>query len=232
MAPRQSAPPCGIAYAAEKLSSSGVAGGLGGTTGRLSCVVGQSIRAIEYSGAPRGDRETKLVEREGKRHSHCLVEFLMLALMDDCDYEIVRFDLKLFECRQALRYMRLADKIEHALQQPQPLCALVPAQVARQTRDGRSEYRKDQHAVEDIVAVSVEERLLTVVQIGQRAWMRDHVGILVGRGRRDFDLARHRGGKRLPRRIDKLRQRGDGGVAVRFSRHQIFSKAETLETVI
>src|SRR6266566_3261995 len=117
MAPRQSAPPCGIAYAAEKLSSSGVAGGLGGTTtGRLSCVVGQSIRAIEYSGAPRGNRETKLVKREGKRHADGLVEFLMLALMDDCDHEMVRFDLKLFESRQALRRVRLANEIEHALQ--------------------------------------------------------------------------------------------------------------------
>src|SRR5580704_11524805 len=117
MAPRQSPPPCGDAYAAEKLSSSGVAGGLGGATGRLGAgVLGQSIRAIEDGGAPRGDREAKLIEREGKRHAHGLVEFLMLTLMDDCDHEIVRFDLKLFERCQALRCMRLANEIEHALQ--------------------------------------------------------------------------------------------------------------------
>src|SRR5438874_4985901 len=115
MAPRQSAPPWRNAYVAEKLSCSGVVGGLGGTAGRLGCAVGQSIRAIEYGGASRGDRETKLVEREGKRHAHGLVELLMLAQMNDCDHEIVRFDLKLFERRQAPRRMRLANEIEHSL---------------------------------------------------------------------------------------------------------------------
>jgi hypothetical protein len=123
----------------------------------------------------------------------------MLAQMDDCDHEIVRFDLKLFERRQGPRRMRLANEIEHSLEEPQPPRALVPAQIARQAGNGRSEYRKDQHAVEDIVAVSVEERLLTVVEVGERTRMRDHIGILVGRGRLDLDLARHCGRKRLAR---------------------------------
>src|SRR5690348_10560484 len=154
---------------------------------------------VENRCAPRSDSETKLIKRKGERHPHRLVELLAFALMHDRDDKIVSFDLELLERLEVLRRMRLAHEIQNALKKPQAPRAGVPAQVTRHPGQRRAEYRKDQHAVEDFVAIFIEERLLTVVQINERAWMHDHVSILVSRGRLDLDLARHCGGKRLAR---------------------------------
>src|SRR5262249_58158195 len=102
----------------------------------------------------------------------------------------------------------------------------------RHPGERRAEDWKNQHAVEDVVAIFVEERLLTVVQVNERARMRDNVGILIGRGRLDLDLPRHCGCKRLARRIDGLRQRCDNGIAGGFPRHQVLGKAQALEAVV
>jgi hypothetical protein len=78
-------------------------------------------------------------------------------------------------------------------------------EIAGDARDRRSEDRKDQQAVEDVVAVFVEERFLIVVQIGERARMHDDVGVFLRRGRADLDFARHRRCQRQPRCEDQLR---------------------------
>ena len=99
---------------------------LGGRFDGGAAVIGLAGTVEDRRAAP-GDRETKLVEREGERHPHRLVELLALALMHDCDHEIIRLDLKLFERLESLRPMRLAHEIQHALQEPQPPRARVPA---------------------------------------------------------------------------------------------------------
>src|SRR5262249_3756308 len=154
---------------------------------------------VENRRAPGGNGKTQLIERKGERHPHRLVELLAFALMHDRDDKIVSFDLKLLERFEILCRMRLAHEIENALKKPQAPRGGVPAQITRYPGQRRAEYRKDQHAVEDFVTIFVEERFLTVVQISERAWMHDHVGILISRGRFDLDLARHCGGKRLAR---------------------------------
>src|SRR5271166_6748491 len=105
---------------------------------------------VEDRGAPPGDGETNLIERKGERHPYRLVELLAFALMHDRNHEIIRFDLDLRQFVQAARRMRLAHEIQNALKQPQPPRARIPAQIARHTGKGRSEYRKDQHAVKDV----------------------------------------------------------------------------------
>jgi hypothetical protein len=52
---------------------------------------------IENCRAPRGDGKTQLIEREGERHPHRLVELLAFALMHDRDDKIVSFDLNLLD---------------------------------------------------------------------------------------------------------------------------------------
>src|SRR5215813_3718765 len=103
---------------------------------------------VENRRAPRGDGKTQLIEREGERHPHRLVELLAFALMNDRDDKIVSFDLKLLERFEILRRMRLAHEIQNALEEPQAPRSLVPAQIARYTGQCRAEDRKDQHAVE------------------------------------------------------------------------------------
>jgi hypothetical protein len=95
--------------------------------------------------------------------------------------------------------MRLAYDVDETLQQPQPPGAAAPVEIAGNPGDHRAEDGKDQQAVEDVVAVLVEEGFLIVIQIGERAGMRDDVSVLVGRRRLDLDFARHRGSERLPR---------------------------------
>ena len=141
---------------------------------------------------------------------------------------ITRLSASICRCSMAssvLRGMDLADQVEHLLQEPQPAGAAVGAQIARHAGDRRSEHREDQHAVEDIVAVFVEEGLLIVVQIIQRALMHQDVGILVGRRRLDLDLAGKLRGDRQSRRVDHLRKVRDVGVVERFARHQIFGES-------
>ena len=123
---------------------------------------------VENRRAPRGDSKTQLIERKGERHSHRLVELLAFALMHDRDDKIVSFDLKLFERFEILSRMRLAHEIQNALKEPQAPRARVPAQIARHPGQRRAEDRKDQHAIENVVAIFVEERLLTVVEISER----------------------------------------------------------------
>src|SRR6516165_4519959 len=103
---------------------------------------------IENGSAPRGDCETKLVEREGKGHAHGFVEFLVLTLVHNRDHEIIRIHLELLEGVKRLCSMGLANEIQHPLQQPQPPRARVAAQITRNAGDTRSEYRKDKHAIE------------------------------------------------------------------------------------
>src|SRR5215469_16238423 len=168
-------------------------------SGSGGCCLERGSRMVENRCAPRGDGETKLIKRKGERHPHRLVELLAFALMHDRDDKIVSFDLKLLDRLEILRRMRLAHEVQNTLKKPQAPRAVVLAQVTRDPGQCRAEYRKDQQAVEDCVAIFVEERFLTVVQISERAWMHDCVGILVSRGRFDLDLARHCGGKRLAR---------------------------------
>jgi hypothetical protein len=61
----------------------------------------------------------------------------------------------------------LLHEIEQALQQTQPPGAAAAAEITGDPGDRRSEDRKDQQTVEDVVAVFVEERFLIVGQVRQ-----------------------------------------------------------------
>src|SRR5215469_17412018 len=111
---------------------------------------------VEDRRAAPSNGETQLVEREGERHPHRFIELFPFTLMHNRDHEVVGFDLELFERLESLRRVRLTHEIKNALQQTQPPRARVAAQIARHAGQRRTEYGKDQHAVEYVVAVSVE----------------------------------------------------------------------------
>src|ERR1051325_9165654 len=86
---------------------------------------GHGSRMVENRRAPRGEGKTQLIEREGERHPHRLVELLAFALMHDRDDKIVSFDWKLLERFEIPRPMRLAHEIQNALKKPQAPRAVV-----------------------------------------------------------------------------------------------------------
>src|SRR5580704_9391436 len=156
---------------------------LGGRS--LRAVIGDSgsrawRRLVDDCRAARANREAKLVERKRKRHTNRFVELLVLRLVNDSNYQIVSVDLETVDDVECLRGVSLADQIEHALQQSQPARPAVAEQVAGDAGDRRAEHREYQHAVENVVAILVEKALLIVIQIIERARMRQDVGILVG----------------------------------------------------
>lgn len=104
----------------------------------------------------------------------------MLALVDDRDHQIVDVNLQLIERLQRRRGMRLAHEIEQALQQAEPTGAAAVAKIACYASDRRSEKWKDEQALEDVVAVVVEEGFLIVGQISERARMHHYTGVFVG----------------------------------------------------
>ena len=95
--------------------------------------------------------------------------------------------------------MRLAREFDEALQEPQSPRAAAPVEIAADPGNRRAKDGKDQQAVKDVVAVSLEEGFLIVVQVGERAGIHDDGRVLVGRRRLDLDFARHRRSERLPR---------------------------------
>src|SRR5262249_27596082 len=88
--------------------------------GGLRSRLGFSAALFKQDGAPRGDGEANLVERQRKRYLRRLVVMVVFALMQDGDQEIVGIDLQLIERLQGGRGMRLAYDVDETLQQPQP----------------------------------------------------------------------------------------------------------------
>ena len=74
---------------------------IGYATATLAPAARGSAGLADDRGAARGDGEAQLIEREGKRHAHRLVEFLAFALMDDRNHEIVGLDLEAVDRLQA-----------------------------------------------------------------------------------------------------------------------------------
>src|ERR1700692_3958291 len=142
------------------LSGRGLSVRRAGACGRFRTAFG----VVDDRGAARGDGKAQLVERERERHAHRLVELLVFAEMDDRDHQVVGLDLPMLDGLGGLRGVDLADQVEHLLQEPQPAGATAGAQIARPAREGRSEHREDQHTVENVIAIFVEEGLLIVVQ--------------------------------------------------------------------
>src|SRR3974377_1047905 len=102
--------------------------------------------------------------------------------------QVVGFRLQLIERFHRRRGANLTYQIERALQQPKPAGAAVIAEIAGDAGNGRAEYRGDQQAIEDIVAIFVEERFLLVTEIGKRSRMNEQRSVLVGRRRLDLDF--------------------------------------------
>ena len=125
--------------------------------GGLRSRLGFAAALIEQGGAPRRDGEADLVKRKRKRHPRRLVVVVVLALMDDGDQEIVGIELEPIEGLQGGRGVRLAHEFDEALQEPQSPRAAAPVEIAADPGNRRAKDGKDQQAVKDVVAVSLEE---------------------------------------------------------------------------
>src|SRR5215472_10652044 len=96
-------------------------------------------------------RKPHLVERQPEGSLHAGVVFFLLGLVNDRDYQLVDVDLQLVERLQRRRMVGLLGQIEQTLQQAQSSDAAATAEIAGHGSDRRSEDRKDQQAVEDVV---------------------------------------------------------------------------------
>jgi hypothetical protein len=85
---------------------------------------------VENRRAPRGDGKTQLIEREGERHPHRLVELLAFALMHDRDHKIVSFDLKLLALRDSAPHAPCARDPERAEEAAGAACGCPGAAIS------------------------------------------------------------------------------------------------------
>jgi hypothetical protein len=67
-------------YEAEKVGLSG---------GRFRAGLGLGARVIEQGGTAGGDRKANLIEHKRERHLYGLIVFLVFALVDDGDHEVI-----------------------------------------------------------------------------------------------------------------------------------------------